>query len=208
MQSGAPPLDKTGGHLDTNLVPPSGAGGNLVKQLRHLRRAGNSGKLALQPVAQQISLARPTQALQTRQLGRRTGLCQIQLGQFDQQALPLGSVGRTAGEGAAELRESRLQHRQQLGPDAVAGVAAVGIARVLNPARATLAQPGAQVGPRHLQQRPVVVEAGTHPSRWHATQTRQPGTSAQGQQQGFDLIVGMLRQRYIFDSYQANGIKG
>jgi hypothetical protein len=44
--------------------------------------------------------------------------------------------------------------------------------------------------------------------RRHATQTRQTGTSAQGQQQGFDLIVGMLRKCYIFNSYQANGIKG
>ena len=46
----------------------------------------------------------------------------------------------------------------------------------------------------------VKVDAGTHEVRRHRRQPRQTGTAAQRQQQGFDLIVRMLRQNNVFDS--------
>jgi hypothetical protein len=61
---------------------------------------------------------------------------------------------------------------------------------------AAISQPGANVCRTPRQQGPVVTECRHAPSGRHGAQARQAGTTAQGQQQGLDLVIGMLGNGY------------
>ena len=84
--------------------------------------------------------------------------------------------------------------------DTVACVAQIAIAGVFTECKVTLRQPLADIRPRYAQKRAVVGHIIAPPLRWHCTQTCQPATAAQRQQQCLNLIIGMLRNCYRFNS--------
>ena len=61
---------------------------------------------------------------------------------------------------------------------------------------------GLDILPRHAQQRPLPVQAAALPMRRHGRQAGHTRAARQGQQQGFDLVIGMLRNCYGLDSTQ------
>ena len=114
--------------------------------------------------------------------------------------LRLGRVGRTACKGVAKLRKGGGERRQQLRPDAVAREPFVDIGRIFNPGFMALAQPVADGRPGDSQKGSVPGQPVALPVLRHGRQAGQPGATRQCQQDGFDLIIRVLRNRYAINS--------
>ena len=149
-----------------------------------------------QPITQNIAQTCLTQTLQRLDGGRRPHQLQICRSLLVQQFGRLGTMGTAARKGAAKLRKDLLQHWQQLSPDAVARVAWIGIRRVLDPAHIPEPQPVAQRLARHCQQGPEPLQPRSLPMAGHGCQTGHTCAARERQQQGLDLIVGMLGQHH------------
>jgi len=93
--------------------------------------------------------------------------------------------------------QSRFERGQHKGADAVACEVLILIAGVFDPRLSTQTQPLAQVGASDLQPRTVPLQTQPLPARRHARQSRQATTAGQGNQQSFDLVIGMLGHRHI-----------
>ncbi len=128
------PLDEAVGHLEADAVAAGAAGLDLVEQLLELRLAGHSRR------ASRLSQWRSALARRSRDRARKRGHARA--------AMPAAAMsdaatsaskrrgpGRVAGrarEGLAELRQGLGERRQHLPADAVARVAQVGVARVVD----------------------------------------------------------------------------
>ena len=146
-------------------------------------------------MTQQISLACRGQSLQSRDDGRITGGSQILHGDFYQHRLRLRGMARTASESRPKLWKSLRQYGQQACTDTVAGVAFVGVGRVVNKLNRLVYQPFTQSSRRNLQQRPVKHHATALESRRHGRQAGQTCPTAKRQQQRLDLVVSMLTEQ-------------
>ena len=183
-------------HLDVNAMAARGAGGKLVQQLPKLRRGGRGGIRHTQPVAQHVGLARTAQALQHGDVRRCANPQQVLLRQFVQQFGRLCGVGCRTGKCLAKRRKRGLQRRQQLRANAVAGVALVGVGGVFHPGLALQTQPAADISTGHLQQRAMPDHPCPLPAGGHGGQPGNARAARKREQQGFDLVVRMLRNCY------------
>lgn len=129
--------------------------------------------------------------------------CQIGLRHLLQKFGRLGAMPAAARERGAKLGKGLLQRGQQLGADAIARIARVGIGRVFHPRLATRRKPVTQDLAGQIKQRTMPFEIRPAPLRRHGSQPGHTGAARQGQQQRLDLVVRMLRQRHA-----ANGRQG
>ena len=103
-------------------------------------------------------------------------------------------MGGAASKGLAKSGQGLGQRGQDAGADAVAGELLVRVAGVFHPRLALTLQPFAQCRAWHSQPRAVPGQALPVPVGGHAGQTGQACATRQGQQQGFDLVIGVLGQ--------------
>ncbi len=96
-----------------------------------------------------------------------------------EQFLRLGQVGRCARDGGARRGKLPLEQRDHLAPEEIALADGVGVALILDPIEA----PQAGVG-----------RAGKRPRGRHRGKAAQAGAAQQPQQQGFGLVIAMLRE--------------
>ena len=80
-------------------------------------------------------------------------------------------------------------------PDAVAREPRVGVGRVFHHRDADLARPSRECLRADRQQRPHEHHAFALEHRRHRREPREAGATAQGEQQGLDLVVGMLAEQ-------------
>ncbi|MDZ7826743.1 MAG: hypothetical protein U5R48_12840 [Gammaproteobacteria bacterium] len=112
--------------------------------------------------------------------------------QFVEQALLVGSSGRTATESSLQTRPALPQTRQDLVPEKGPVEPTVGIRRVLHPVE--LQRPGGCVDRCGLQLQPGPLQpAGTQSAqRRHSGQTPGTGAAQQSQQHRLRLVAGVL----------------
>ena len=149
-----------------------------------------------QPVPEKIGLPRLRQRLQS--LDDR--LCpyarQVIACHLNEQAVRLRRMPCTACKRLAKLRKSITQCGQQSRSNAVAGVVLIGVGGVVHKRDIALRQPVTQTRSGRLQQRTVERHAAALKPRGHARQAWQACPTAQGQQQGFNLVIRMLAKQH------------
>jgi hypothetical protein len=145
-----------------------------------------------QPVAQHVGLARADSACSAADVRRHAHPARSCCAS-SQQDRCAWRRGRAAAKVLANAGNAGLQRRQQARADAVAGVALVGVAGVFHPG-----WPRARSQSRIWRRRapPAAGDARSTPPRCqrrHGGQPGHAGAARKRQQQGFDLVVGMLR---------------
>ena len=106
----------------------------------------------------------------------------------------------TVLEGLSAVRMRPAMYIGSTGANPVAGIAFVDVAGILNERGATALQPGTQLRAWHRQKRAMVGDAVTLPLTGHGAESGQTSATAEGEQQGLDLVVGMVCQCYIIYS--------
>ena len=89
-----------------------------------------------------------------------------------------------------------LEQRDRLASEKIAPADGVGIALILDPLEAPQARIGLDLRARDLEQRPQQPRArpGKRPRGRHRGKAAQAGAAQQPQQQGFGLVIAMLRE--------------
>ena len=113
-----------------------------------------------------------------------------------EQFLRLRQVGRCARDGGARRRKLPLEQRDRLASKKIALADSVGVALILDPLEAPQAGVGLDLRARDLEQRPQQPGARTRkrPKGRHRSKAAQARAAQQPQQQGFGLVIAMLRK--------------
>ena len=114
---------------------------------------------------------------------------------FAQQRTALRSQHRGAPERGIRIRPAFAQQRKHAMAQEIAIERSVGVAGILDPDQRLRPRMGLQCCTRRIEQWPPHPAGGERSPRTHRGQTVRTGGAQGAQQEGFGLIVAMLRQR-------------
>ncbi|GAE50316.1 hypothetical protein XPU_1848 [Xanthomonas arboricola pv. pruni str. MAFF 311562] len=124
---------------------------------------------------------------------------------LQQQVAGIGAQLRAARQCLGGLRPALLQYGHQLGTQEVAVVAGVGVAGIFDPLQTMCLRIRQHLGARVRQQGAPQHAGGEGTLRAHRGQAVRAGSAQCAQQEGFGLIVAMVRKRQPFAGRQCGG---
>ena len=121
-------------------------------------------------------------------------------GKLIEQAGRLGKmIGRLRQLGWRS-RKTLNQRRKNGMTEKIPAIASISIALILDPGKFMGIGIGQQCGTRHIEQRPQEVQGGHGAHRPHAAGTGQASTAQEVEEDGFSLIILMMRQAKLCDA--------